>query len=94
MKTARLLCLAACAALLSLAACNPCHDSCARQASCEEKLDHSSVTNVDKCTRECEQSTTCVNRDEVNSCLADVNCVNSASYIGEMFACASLCKTQ
>ena len=86
--------IAACATLLALSASNPCHDRCAHAASCNSKLGISNVTDVDTCTRNCEQDTACVNKDEVSGCLADMKCESSLSYLSEALSCASLCKTQ
>ena len=96
MSPARLLSLScAFAAALGLSACpSPCHNACAHEAACNSKLGRSSSTDVDSCAKYCEQDTTCVNRDEVENCLADMKCENTFSYGLETLACASLCKGQ
>ena len=86
--------VAASAALLALSACNPCHDACAHEASCNAKLGLSINTDVDTCTSKCEQNTTCLNKDEVESCLSDMKCETALSYLGEVLSCGNLCKTR
>jgi hypothetical protein len=85
---------AAVASLLVLPACGPtCGTACSRQAECDKKLGSSSITNVEKCTKDCEENTSCKNKGPMLECLSNIQCDTEIGYLGELFGCAGKCSS-
>ena len=93
MSIARLLAACCAAAALFLTGCaDPCHDACAREVACRDKLGISGE-GVDTCTTNCQNDTSCKNRNANTACRAVLLCEDSGNYYLEELACLGKCST-
>jgi hypothetical protein len=93
MSIARLLAACCAAAAVFLTGCTDlCHDACAREVACNDKLGINGP-GLDTCTTTCQKDTNCKNKQANLSCRAALTCENSTTYFLDELACAGKCST-
>jgi hypothetical protein len=90
---ARLFATLCAASALFLSGCSDlCHDACAREVACNDKLGING-SGIDTCTTNCQKDTNCKNKQANLSCRAAILCENTGTYILEELTCGSKCST-